>query len=241
VSTLSSLVEELASTGVLRASINLGNPVLAGGTSEKPSGVTVDIARKIAERLEVSVEFVCYDAARKSFEALTSGLADIGFLAVEPARQAEVTFTDPYLFIEGVFAVPEGSAAHSPTDVDRPGCRIGVKEGSAYDLYLSRTLRHATLIRGEEGADVFLDQGLDAGAGIRQPLTAFVAAHPGLRIVDERFMEIQQAVATGRHRSAQAIAFLCQIVEDLKGNGFIQQSLHNSGQQATIAPPSTRT
>ncbi|XMN11193.1 transporter substrate-binding domain-containing protein [Streptomyces griseobrunneus] len=127
----SSIAEDLAPAGVLRASINLGNPVLAHGTPAAPTGVTVDVAREIGARLDVPVEFVCFDAARKSYEALTAGRADICFLAVEPAREAEVAFTAPYVVIEGVFVVPRGSDLVTAADVDRAGVRIGVKHGSA--------------------------------------------------------------------------------------------------------------
>ena len=121
--------------------------------------MTVDIASEIAARLGLPVSFVCFDAARKSFEALTSGVADLCFMAIEPARAADVDFTAPYVLIEGVFVVPDDSAIRSVADVDRPGVRIGVKEGSAYDLYLTRSFEHATLVRGAEGADVFVDAG----------------------------------------------------------------------------------
>ena len=115
------IVEDLAPTGTLRASINLGNPVLAHGTPAAPGGVTVDIARELASRLDVPVELVCFDAARKSFEALTTGQADIAFLAIEPAREAEVAFTAPYVLIEGVYAVPDHSPVATTADVDRGG------------------------------------------------------------------------------------------------------------------------
>ena len=134
------IVTDLAPTGTLRASINLGNPVLAQGTPTAPSGVTVDIAREIGARLGVPVDLVCFDAARKSYEAMATGRADICFLAIEPAREAEVAFTAPYVLIEGVFAVPQDSPLARSADVDRAGVRIGVKHGSAYDLFLSRTL-----------------------------------------------------------------------------------------------------
>ena len=135
--------------GVLRASINLGNRVMAQGTPTAPSGVTVDIAREIGARLGVPVELACFDAARKSYEAMAAGQADICFLAVEPAREAEVAFTAPYVAIEGVFAVPGDSAITTVADVDRAGVRIGVKRGSAYDLFLSRTHQHASVVRGD--------------------------------------------------------------------------------------------
>lgn len=236
-----SVVEDLASAGVLRASINLGNPVLAQGTPAEPGGVTVDIAREIGRRLGVPVELLCFDAARKSFDAMASGRADICFLAIEPAREAEVAFTAPYAVIEGVYAVPVGSALESAADVDRPGVRIGVKQGSAYDLFLSRTLRQATVVRGDEGVDVFRAQGLDAAAGIRQPLTEFVAANAGeVRLIEDRFMEIRQAVGTSRKRTPETVRFLHDVVEKLKADGFVTGALRRSHQSETLLAPPAR-
>lgn len=230
------LSADLAPTGVLRAAINLGNPVLAHGTAAAPGGVTVDIAREVGARLGVEVELRCFDAARKSFEALTSGAADLCFLAIEPARAAEVAFTAPYVVIEGVYVVPDGSPVRSPADVDRPGVRIGVKQGSAYDLYLTRTLSHATIVRGEDGVVAFEEQGLEVAAGIRQPMTAYVAAHPGTRVVEERFMQIQQAVGTTPDRRPETIEFVRDLVEELKANGFVAEALRRANQaDATVA------
>ena len=232
------VVTDLAPTGVLRASINLGNPVLAQGTSDEPAGVTVDLAREIAGRLGVPVSFACFSAARKSLAALTAGAADVAFIAIEPAREAEVSFTAPYVIIEGVYAVPGGSPITAAAEVDRPGVRVGVNEGSAYDLFLSRTLTHAQVVRGADGMAVFREQGLEAVAGIRQPLSRYVAGHPGLRLVEPRFMEIRQAVATTKDRTDAAIAFLRRLVEEVKANGFVADALTRAGQDATVAPPS---
>ncbi|MEV6521255.1 transporter substrate-binding domain-containing protein [Longispora sp. NPDC051575] len=232
------IATDLAPTGVLRASINLGNPVLAQGTPGEPAGVTVDLAREVGARLGVPVELLCFDAARKSYEAMAAGRADLCFLAVEPAREAEVAFTAPYVVIEGVFAVPRDSDLTGVADVDRPGVRIGVKRGSAYDLYLTRTLRHATVVRGEEGVDAFRTGDLEVAAGIRQPVTAYVAAHPDLRLIAERFMEIRQAVGTTTTRKPATVAFLRDLVEELKASGFVAESLLRSHQpDATVAPP----
>jgi polar amino acid transport system substrate-binding protein len=225
---------DLAPTGVLRASINLGNPVLAQGMPDAPTGVTVDLAREIAARLGVEVQFLCFAAARKSFEAVKTGSADIGFLAIEPAREAEVDFTAPYVIIEGVYAVPDDSPIMTADEVDHKDVRIGVKEGSAYDLFLTRTLKNAEVIRGSDGTDVFGEQNLDVAAGVRQPLTRYVADHSGLRIVEPRFMEIRQAVAIPKGRD---IAFLHDLVETLKRNGFVADALIRSGQEATVPPP----
>lgn len=234
------VVADLAPTGVLRASINLGNPVLAQGTPDAPGGVTVDIAREVGTRLGVPVEFICFDAARKSFEAMSAGNADICFLAIEPARANEVAFTAPYVLIEGVFVVPKDSDITTPGDVDRDDVRVGVAEGSAYDLFLSRTLQRAQVVRGSAGFDVLREFGLEVGAGIRQPMTEAVSRHPAFRVVDERFMEIRQALGTTRTRTAESLRFLSATIEDLKASGFVGDALRRSGRaDATVAPPAT--
>jgi polar amino acid transport system substrate-binding protein len=232
------IAADLAPTGTLRASINLGNPLLAHGTPAAPGGVTVDIARELAARLALPLELVCFDAARKSFEALTAGRADVCFLAIEPAREAEVAFTAPYVVIEGVFAVRDDSPIASTAEVDRDDVRIGVKEGSAYDLFLSRTLEHATVVRGDEGVDVFLELDLEVAAGIRQPVAAFVDSRSGFRLLDGRFMEIRQALGTTTSHRPETVAYLRAFVEELKADGFIADSLRLAGQPgAAVAPP----
>jgi polar amino acid transport system substrate-binding protein len=231
------IVADLAPSGVLRAALNLNNPVLVQGTPAAPSGVTVDIGREIAARLGVPVEFRCFPGARDSFTATAAGQADICFLAVEPARAAQLAFTAPYVLIEGVYAVPDESPLTTPAEVDRPGVRIGVKEGSAYDLFLTRTLRDATVVRGDEGTTVFLAQRLEAAAGVREPMTEFVAAHPGCRLLEDRFMEIPQAVGTPKTKRAESIRFLHELVEELKSAGFVADALRRSGQAAPVAPP----
>ncbi len=235
---MSDLATALAPTGTLRAVINLGNPVLAGGSAAAPSGVSVDIARELGRRLGVPVAVDCVDAARKSLSALTSGAVDLAFLAVEPTRAAEVAFTAPYVVIEGVYVVPGDSPVRTPADVDRPGMRIGVKEGSAYDLFLTRTLRHATLVRGAEGVTVLEEQGLEAAGSIRQPAVAYAAAHPGMRVIGERFMEIQQAVAVAPTHSPETLAFVRDFVEDLKASGFVADSLTRSGHDPSLVADS---
>ena len=235
---LTAVARDLAPTGLLRASINLGNPVLAQGAPQAPTGVTVDIARAVGERLGVPVELVCFDAARRSFEAMATGDADLCFLAVDPARATEVAFTAPYVVIEGVYVVPVDSPVRSVADVDRDGVRVGVKHGSAYDLHLTRTLEHASIVRGDEGVDVFVSEGLEVGAGIREPVTAFAARRDDVRVLDEAFMQIEQAVGTTRTRAADTVAFLHELVEELKASGFVADALARSGQSgAAVAPP----
>jgi polar amino acid transport system substrate-binding protein len=232
------IVQDLAPTGVLRASINLGNPILAQGTVAAPSGVTVDIARELGARLDVPVELVPFEAARDAFEAMPKGLADVCFLAIEPVREAAVAFTAPYVVIEGVFAVPKDSELTKAADVDRPGVRIGVAGGSAYDLYLSRTLQHAGLVRGGDAVVEFRSHELEVVAGIRQPMAAYVADHPDVRLIEDRFMEIRQAVGTTRSRQPDSLRFLRDVVEELKATGFIADALRRAGQlDAEVAPP----
>ncbi|MEQ7125207.1 transporter substrate-binding domain-containing protein [Actinopolymorpha sp. B11F2] len=231
------IAKDLAPTGPLRAAINLGNPVLAQGTPAAPTGVTVDIAREVGARLALQVELICFDAARKSYGAMAAGHADLCFLAVEPAREAEVAFTAPYVVIDGVFAVRLDSDITAVADVDRPGVRIGVKRGSAYDLFLSRTLQHASVVRGLEGVDEFRAQGLEVAAGIRQPVADFVASHDDVRLIEDPFMQIQQAVGTTTTRRPETVRFLRDLVEELKADGFVAEALRRADQaDATVAP-----
>src|SRR5262245_53439970 len=231
------IASDLAPAGTLRASINLGNPVLAQGTADAPSGVTVDIARELGARLGLPVELLCFDAARDSFEAMQQGRADVCFLAVDPAREETVAFTAPYAVIEAVFVVPGESPLASADDVDGDRVRVGVKDGSAYDLYLSRTLERAEVVRGDEGTAVFVEQQLEVGAGIRQPTLDFVASHSGFRVLEPPFMQIRQAVGTSRAKHRETVRFLCELVEELKATGFVADALRRSGRRdATVAP-----
>ncbi|GGV00622.1 transporter substrate-binding domain-containing protein [Streptomyces spectabilis] len=227
----------LAPDGVLRASINLGNPVLAQGSAEEPAGVTVELAREVAARLGVPVRFLCFDAARKSYAAMAEGRADLCFLAVDPDREEEVAFSAPYVHIEGAYAVPVESSFVSAADVDQDGVRIGVKKGSAYDLYLSRALRYAAVVRGDEGVGVFHAEGLEVAAGIRQPLAAHVARHDGLRLLEPAFMTIRQAMGTPKERGPKAAGFLSELVGELVASGFVADALRRSGQDPALAAP----
>lgn len=233
----SDIVSQLAPTGRLRASINLGNPVLAQGATEQPTGVTVDLARELARRLGVPVEFRCFDAAHKSFEAMADGQADVCFLAIDPARASQVAFTEPYVVIEGVYVVPADSAIRSTADVDRAGVRVGVKGGSAYDLHLTRTLEQAEIVRGDDGVAVFDDLNLEVGAGIRQPVSAYASSRADRRLLDEAFMEIRQAMGTTPDRSAAAIAWLSGFVEECRISGFVAQSLRSAGLDENLVAP----
>jgi len=232
------IVTDLTPAGALRTALNLGNPVLVQGTAAAPTGVTVDIANEIAARLGVEPEFQCFAGARESFESTAAGEADICFLAIEPARAEKIAFTAPYVLIEGVYAVRRESPLVTVADVDHEGIRIGVKHGSAYDLFLTRTLRQATIVRGAEGTEAFVSGNLQVAAGVREPMTEFVAAHPEYRLIEGRFMEIPQALGTVKTKRPETIKFLHDVVEELKASGFVAESLRRSGQTAPVAPRS---
>ena len=233
------VVKSLAPTGRLRVALNLGNIVLVqtDEATGAQKGVTVDLARELARRLGVPVDFTTFDGAGKAFEALKGGAVDIVFLAIEPVRAAEVAFSAPYVIIEGVYMVPKDSAIKSVDEVDRAGVRIGVNKASAYDLYLTRSLKHATLVRGESGVDLFVDQKLEAAAGVKQPIVAYAKTNPNVRVLDGRFMEIRQAMGTVKGREAGA-RYLHAFVEEMKASGFVADGLKRSNQpDASVAPP----
>jgi polar amino acid transport system substrate-binding protein len=230
------VARELAPSGTLRVGINLGNMVLAQGTAEAPRGITPDLSRELGKRLGVPIEFIAFDAAGKTFEALKAGKLDIVFLAIEPVRAAEVEFTAPYVLIEGVYIVAKDSPLQTIADVDRDGVRIGVNKDSAYDLFLTRTLKHAKLARGESGVDLFLKDKLEAAAGIKQPLAALAKTNPNLRLIDGRFMEIRQAMGTPKGRDAGA-RYLRTFVEEMKAGGFVADALKRSNQPDTAVAP----
>ncbi len=225
----------VAPTGTLRAVINLGNPVLAQGTHEEPRGVTVAIAGEVARWLDVPLELTCVDAARDAYAAICEARVDLCFLANEPAREEGVTFTAPYVLIEGVYVTDQDSPLQSSDEVDREGIRVGVREGSAYDLFLTRTLEHAEVVRAAEATDVFEERSLDAAAGVRQPMEQYVTAS-GRRILEPAFMEIRQSVGLPRGLDPSAVAAVAAFIEELKASGFVERELARSGVQATVAP-----
>ena len=229
----------LAPGGTLRAAINFGNPVLAqrDKATGEPRGVSV--ARELGRRLGVPVRFVAYEEAGLVAAAAMQDAWDVAFLAIDPVRGATVEFTKPYVLIEGTYVVPPDSKLDSVDAVDQPGVRIGVARNSAYDLFLSRALRHAGLVRfagGGEAEAAFLGGGFDALAGVKQPLAALARTHPELRLLPGRFMAIRQAMAVPKSRAA-GVPFLRSFVEEAKASGFVRAALDATGQrEAEVAP-----
>ena len=235
------IVKEFAPTGKLRAAINVSNIVLVqqDPATKAVRGITPELAAELAKRLGVPIELVIFPSAGKVFEALPTGAWDVAFLAIEPVRAAEIDFTSPYVLIEGGYMVRNDSPLKNIEDVDKPGTRIAVGKGSAYDLYLTRNIKHATLVRattGELAIEQFIKENLEVVANVKQPIMLYAKAHPGYRVMDGRFQEIRQAMGTPKGRS-KAAAYLRGFVEEMKASGFVADALKRSGQtDAAVAP-----
>jgi len=236
------LVAAFAPTGALRASINLGNPILAGTdpATGQARGVSVDLAAAFAQRLGVPLELLVFKTAGQSVEAVTNEQADIGFFAIDPLRGAGIGFTAAYVLIEGCYLVREDSPLQANDEVDRAGVRVVVGAGSAYDLFLGRELKHASLVRASSSqtvVDTFVAQRLDVAAGVKQQLEADAKRFAGHRLLPGRFMVIQQAMGVPKGRGEAARAALAAFVEEMKASGFVAQALARHGiEGASVAP-----
>ncbi len=234
-------VSQLTPTGKLRAAINFGNPVLAqrDPSTGEPRGVTADLANGLAQRLGVEVEFKAFDTAGKVFETAQSDVWDIAFLAIDPVRAEGISFTAPYVLIEGTYLVKEDAPFERVEDIDREGVTVAVGKGAAYDLFLSRTLRHASIVRvptSEEAIEQFETLGADTAAGVRQPLETHARQHVGFKVLQGRFTVIEQAMGCPRGRDGAA-RLLKRYVEYAKKTGMVAEGLRRSGQaDATVAP-----
>ena len=236
----------LAPTGKLRASINVGNPVLARreAATGKAVGVSVDLARALADHLGVELECLVFDKAAQSVDALVNDDADVGFFAIDPLRGEQIAFSAPYLLIEGCYLVRDDSPLRTNDEVDRSGLRVAVGQGSAYDLYLTRTLKNAQIVRAPSAPEVvaqFVAQRLEVAAGVRQMLLADAGRFPGLRLLPGRFMVIEQAMAIPKRRGEAAARALRDFVEERKRDGAVAAALaRHAIDGAAVAPASSR-
>ncbi len=226
-------IAELAPTGRLRAGINLSNFLLVTGRAANgdPQGVAPDMAAAIAERLGVPVAYVPYPRPGELADAAGTGAWDIGLIGAEPKRAEKIAFTEAYAQIEATYLVPPGSAITSFAEVDRPGVRISVSAGSAYDLWLTRHVTQAELVRTGsigESFERFRDEGLEVLAGLRPRLLEDAAALPGSRILDGHFATVQQAVGTARANAAGA-AFLAAFVDEARRTGLVARLIERHG------------
>jgi polar amino acid transport system substrate-binding protein len=236
------LVRAFAPVGRLRASINLGNPILAhrDATTGEAGGVSVDLARALGRELDLEVELVLFEKAMLSVDAVRSEKADVGFFAVDPARSDGLRFTAPYVLIEGSYLVSDSSALHNNADVDDSRNHVAVGQGSAYDLFLSRELQAARVERVPNAPAVLqaLKTGrVEVAAGIRQLLESWAADDPSLRMLPGRFMLIQQAMGLPSGRGDAAAEALTDFVERRKSSGFVAEALARHGiEGASVAP-----
>lgn len=225
-----SMAAVFAPSGTLRASINLGNPVLANLDPQtgEPVGISVDLATELAKRLGVPLQLVAVKSAGASVENIEQDKADVGFFAVDPKRGQEISFTKPYVLIEGFYAVREDSPITRNEQVDQTGTSVAVGKDSAYDLFLTRELHNATIVRIPTSPAVvqgFLDQHLDVAAGVKQQLEKDAAKAGGLRILDQRFMVIRQAMGVPKAKGDAAAAYLSSFIEEMKSTGVVAASM----------------
>lgn len=233
----------LAPTGTLRVAINFGNPILANKDAKTgaPFGVSVDLANELGKRLGVPVELVTFTSAGKVVEAVTANEVAIAFVAIDPVRAATTTYSASYVVIEGAYLVRENSPLRSNDEVDRAGTRIVVGAGSAYDLYLTREIKNATLVKAPTSplvADVFLEKNLEVAAGVKQQLQADTQRLGGVRLLPGRFMVINQAVGMPVARAAAA-QYVRAFVEEMKASGFVAAALERHGIKGAIVAPLT--
>ena len=231
---------EIAPTGTLRVGVNMSNFLLTrtDEATGKPAGLAVDLGRELAKRLGLPVEIIPYPNPGALADAAKSGVWDVGFLGAEPQRANEIDFTAAYVEIEASYLVPGDSPLRSIADVDRDGIRIAVPTKSAYELYLTRNLKQARLVH-EKGADNafkrFVDDHLDALAGLRPRLVTDQENLPGSRIIEGRFTAVQQAAGTPKGRSAAAL-YLREFIEDVKASGLVAKTIEkNNVRGLTVA------
>jgi polar amino acid transport system substrate-binding protein len=235
------ILAQLAPTGVLRAGINMGNFLLVTGRGPagEPDGVSPGMARAIAERLGVPVQYVPYARPGQLADAVGTGAWDIGLIGAEPQRAEKIAFSAAYAEIEATYLVPPGSAITALDQVDRPGVRIAVTARAAYDLWLERNIHQATLVRSNSIDAAFAQfsaEKLEVLAGLRPRLLTDAAAMPGSRILDGNYMTVQQAIGTARANTAGA-AFIAAFVEEAKASGLVAQLIaQHKVQGLSVAP-----
>jgi polar amino acid transport system substrate-binding protein len=237
------ILSELAPTGTLRAAINMGNFLLVTGKTPAgdPQGVAPDMAREIAARLGVPIAYVPYARPGELADAAGTGAWDIGLIGAEPQRAEKIAFTPAYVEIEATYLVPAGSPLQTIAEVDRAGVRIAVTARSAYDLWLERNIKEAQLVRasgGDAAFRQFVDDKLDAYAGLRPGLLSLAEKLPGSRILDGKFTAVQQAIGTARQNAAGA-AFLRDFVAEAKASGVVARLIarHGVTGRLSVAPP----
>src|SRR5713226_632921 len=232
---------DLAPTGKLRAAINYGNFILAtkDRATGESRGVAVDLTQEIGKRLGVPVEIVPYDSVAVMGDAAPSGVWDIAFLGSDPAREQLMSFTAAYLEIDATSLVPGGSPLQTAADVDREGVRVAAPARANYELFLSRNLKRAQLVstQGADAAFELLATGkVEALAGLTQGLLALAPRLPGSRLVEGRFMGVQQSIAVPKGKDA-GLHYLRHVVEDAKKSGLVARAIDKTGAKGVSVAP----
>jgi polar amino acid transport system substrate-binding protein len=233
--------QELAPGGKLRVGLNYSNflLVLGDGPDGAPRGIAPDLGRELGKRLGVPVEFVRFKQAGHLADGVRDDKCDVGFLGAEPQRANEIAFTKAYLEIPVTFLVPAGSPIRSISDVDREGVRVAVSARSAYDLYLTRSLKHAKLERVEgldASFDLFTKHHLEVLAGLKPRLVADAEKLPGSRILEGQVTGVQQAAGTRKTRAAGA-KYLGEFIEEMKRSGFVGRTIDKHGVKGVSVAP----
>jgi polar amino acid transport system substrate-binding protein len=237
---------ELAPTGKLRAAINYNNPLLArrDPASGVLTGLAVDLSRELARRVGVPLEIFAVDAAGKITTSAKDNVWDVGYLAIDPRRANEIEFTAAHVELEGSYLVPADSSLRRIEDVDRPGVRIAVTADSAYDLFLTRALQHAQIVRAVNtpaSFELLVAEKLDAVAAVKTALVTAAKRMSGARVLSGHFMTIPQAAGVPKGRPAAA-RFVRDFIEAMKASGFVADTLRKYGlgpDDAIVAPPAT--
>lgn len=238
---LEEIRKEIAPTGVLRAGINLSNFLLVTGKTAQgqPEGVSPSMAAELARRLNLDIEYVLFKTPGELADAATQGVWDIGLIGAEPARAQHITFTAAYSEIEATYLVPEGSPIQTIDEVDKPGIRIAVPARAAFELWLTDNIQHAELHRavGRQAFEDFVNEGMDALAGLRAGLIGDLEKLPGSRMLDGKFTSVQQAIGTPKGRP-NAAAYLSEFVEEAKSSGLVGEFISKFGVEGrlTVAP-----
>jgi polar amino acid transport system substrate-binding protein len=232
---------DLAPTGTLRAGINYGNFILAtkDPASGESRGVAIDLTRELAARLGVPFDVVAYTSVAAMVDAAKTGAWDIAFLGIDPAREGDIAFSAAYLEIEATYLVPAGAALRSVDDVDRQGVRVAAPARANYELFLSRALTRAELVRApnaDAAFDLLASGKVDALAGLRQALIGLVDKLPGARMLDGQFMKVPQAIGVPRGRDA-GLAYLRGFVEDAKASGLVGRAIERTGARGVSVAP----
>jgi len=235
------VLADLAPTGKLRVGINYGNPVFTakGSGTGEGSGIAVDLARELGRQLSVAVDLVSYSSGGQLTAGLAAGGWDVAILAFEQERTNAIQFSAPFAETDATYLVHAASPLRTAADVDQKGVRIAVSSKGGNDLFLTRTLKNATLIHAsspEAAFRLFVAENLDAYANLKPGLLDNVDQLPGSRVVEGRYAVIGYAAGVPKGRDAGA-KYLSEFIEHAKASGLIARLIEKSGIRGLAVAP----